>query len=314
MREFKAPMHFSFIICTRNRASQLRRTLDSITPAVEAVPEHRFDLTLVDNGSTDETAQVFDAWAQNTTIKATRLYLERPGLSASRNLGVATAPGEILIFTDDDCVLSPTYCRELVAHLIADTEKRIIGGRVELGDATDIPFTIKVSRVGARLEGVTHPGSFVLGCNMIAPRSVLDQLGPFDERFGAGARYRSGEDTDMLYRAHRHGIAVEYVPDMVVHHFHGRKTEQALKQLNYAYHYGTGALYSKYLFVDPGFAKHLYWAARNAVRESWGGAPFEPGCNLSYWTVVKGNLAGLAAYAVDRVREAMPGSKAAERG
>ncbi len=118
-----------------------------------------------------------------------------------------------------------------MAHLVSNPEKRIIGGRVELGDATDIRFTIKVSRVGERLEGVTHPGSFVLGCNMIVPRSVLDELGPFDERFIAGARYRSGEDTDMLYRAHRRGIPVEYVPDMVVHHFHGRKTEQALKQL-----------------------------------------------------------------------------------
>ncbi len=307
-------MHFSFIICTRNRAPQLRRTLELISRAVEAAPEHRYDLTLVDNGSTDDTAGVFDAWAPSAPLEAKRLFLERPGLSASRNLGVASAPGEFFVFTDDDCVLSTTYCRELADHLASNAEKRIIGGRVELGDPTDIPFTIKTSRERARLEGAVHPGSFVLGCNMMVPRSVMDELGPFDERFGAGARYRSGEDTDLLYRAHRKGIAVEYVPDMVVHHFHGRKGDLAIKQLNHAYHYGTGALYSKYLFADPRFSKHIYWAARNAVRESRGGSLFDPGCNLSYWTVVKGNLAGLAAYGLDRVREALLGGKAKRRG
>jgi GT2 family glycosyltransferase len=192
---------------------------------------------------------------------------------------------------------------ELSAHLDANPEPRILGGRVELGQENDLPFTIKLDNVGSKLGGHTHPGGFILGCNMVIPRSVLKQIGGFDGRFGAGARYRSGEETDLFYRAHRMGIAVEFVPDMAVYHFHGRSSVEAVRKLNYAYHYGTGALYGKYFFSDPGFSKHIYWAFRNALRETRGGSSFQPDCNLSYWSVVEGNLAGIFTFAVDRFRD-----------
>lgn len=298
-------MHCSFIICTRNRASTLRRTLESVDRAVKQDSEYTFDLVLIDNGSTDDTAGVFDAWVASAQIKAIKIYSERPGLAASRNIGINSAQGDVLIFTDDDCVLSETYCGDLIRHLSASDEARVIGGRVELGDDSDIPLTIKVSRDQARLQDPVHPGGFILGCNMIIPRNIIAKLGLFDERFGAGAHYRSAEDTDMLYRAWREGIPVEYMPDMVIYHFHGRKTASEVKKLNSAYHYGNGALYSKYFLTDPRFAKHLYWALRNALRESRGGPRFEPECDLSHWSVVKGNIAGIIAYATDRIRNAI---------
>lgn len=292
---------FSFVICTRNRAGQLTNLLSSISRAVAAVPEHTFDLTLVDNGSTDATADVFESWAHTAPIKAVRIYSERVGLAASRNVGIRTATGDILIFTDDDCVLSPEYCADMVACFSRNFQPRILGGRVELGDVTDAPFTIKTSPTSARLEGATHPGGFVLGCNMVVPRAIFAEIGVFDERFGAGARYLSGEETDILYRAHRAEIPVEYVPNMAVYHFHGRKLGSDIKRLNYGYHFGTGALYSKYFFSDPKFVKHIFWMLRSAFREYGGGPSFDPGCNLSHWTVVKGNLAGFGAFTRDRI-------------
>jgi len=70
---------------------------------------------------------------------------------------------------------------------------------------------------------VTCAGGFILGCNMAMQRIVFDKLGPFDERFGAGAVFKSGEDTDYVLRAYFAGIPVEYVPDMVVYHFHAEE-------------------------------------------------------------------------------------------
>jgi glycosyltransferase involved in cell wall biosynthesis len=296
---------FSFIICTRNRATQLSRTLESVSRAVKACPEHRFELVLADNGSTDTTAEVFDNWARSAEFEARRLFIATPGLALSRNVSINAAAGDIIVFTDDDCVLSETYCRELVEHFTSNVENRILGGRVELGDDNDIPFTIKRSLEGERLGEITHPGNILLGCNMVFTKKVLDDLGPFDERFGAGARYRSGEETDMVYRARRHGIVVEYVPDMVVYHFHGRRTRTAVEQLNYGYHYRSGALYAKYFFTDPGLSKHMYWALRSAIREGFGGPRFDPTCGLSNWTTVVANLSGLWDYAIDRFRDSL---------
>jgi glycosyltransferase involved in cell wall biosynthesis len=297
--------YFSFVICTRNRCAQLEQALHSISRAVSAHADtsNRFDLVLVDNGSTDNTAKVFDNWARQTTLHAKRVFLAQPGLAASRNAGVAASAGDILIFTDDDCVLTETYCSELCAHLSSNPAPRILGGRVALGRDEDLPFTIKLNSVGSKLGGATHPGGFILGCNMIIPRSVLLEIGNFDERFGAGARYLSGEETDILYRAHQKQIPVEYVPDMTVYHFHGRSSQNEIRRLNYSYHFGTGALYSKYFFSNPRFSKHLYWALKSAIRELAGGTQFEPECNLSYWTVVRGNLAGISAFAMDRISD-----------
>ena len=93
-------LRVSIIISTRNRADSLRETLASLktvmVPADTAV-----ELIVVDNASTDRTPQVIGAF--NPSHISLRYVREsRPGLSRSRNAGLAASAGDIVLFTDDD--------------------------------------------------------------------------------------------------------------------------------------------------------------------------------------------------------------------
>src|SRR5438874_12210731 len=90
----------SVIICTRNRASELRATLGAIGDVL--IPDAwSLEILVVDNGSTDETrAVVAQAAGNNPSIRY--LYDVRGGKSAALNYAVSVSSGEILLFTDDD--------------------------------------------------------------------------------------------------------------------------------------------------------------------------------------------------------------------
>jgi GT2 family glycosyltransferase len=59
-------------------------------------------------------------------------------------------------------------------------------------------------------------------------RALVERIGLFDENFGSGAFTPSGGDTEYSNRAYVAGAVIEYVPDMTVFHFRGRKTHNAV--------------------------------------------------------------------------------------
>jgi glycosyltransferase involved in cell wall biosynthesis len=287
----------TFIVCTRNRASILPMALNAIAAEASAHPSE-IDLVIVDDGSSDNTRSVLAAWAECASLQVSIVELPRRGLAAARNAGMAAAKGRLLAFTDDDCVLAPGYMRDLRGHYGKDAEAVIRGGRVELGDPKDLPFTVKTSDTRVRMRPGMHPGTVVLGCNMVIPRIVADVVGTFDERFGAGTRFKAGEDADYVYRAHLMGIAVEYVPDMAVRHFHGRREYAEVLRLSTGYFLGNGALYAKHL--RNGWLIHnLRWDIAKAASELVGGESLDPVIGLSYRRMILQNLRGMALYLFD---------------
>ena len=192
----------SFIVCTRDRAAVLEACVDSIHAACRAHPAFTAELVVVDNGSRDGTASYLLAAAATSDIALTAISVPRPGLAAARNAGLAKARGRVLVFVDDDCRLDRSYLIDLERHYASGEKWLIRGGRVETGDALDLPFTIKRCDKRERLTRAVHPGGFVLGCNMTMHRDVAARIGPFDERFGAGGALRSAEDTALTdYRS-----------------------------------------------------------------------------------------------------------------
>lgn len=280
------------IICTRNRAIALDNSLRALDRAGATLPIGDLDVVLVDNGSTDDTQAVAGRWAAQTFLPHKIVLENRPGLSVARNTGLSLAGGDILVFTDDDCLVSPTYFQDLLAHFAADIGPAVRGGRVELGNAADLPLSIKLDRTRAVLDDRVHPGAFVLGCNMAMSAAVPKTIGRFDERFGAGGPLRSGEDSEFLYRAYKAGLLVEYVPDMVVHHHHGRRHLTDIAVLHDGYDYGTGGIYAKYMFSQPRLLKFFYWAARNYVQEFRGGPKFSESLGISHGTMMRANIRG----------------------
>ena len=98
-------------------------------------------------------------------------------------------------------------------------------------------------------------------------RALVERLGPFDERFGEGSSSESCEDCEYLFRAYHAGFTLEYVPDMTIFHYHGRKQKAVGYKLFRAYSIGNGALYAKYFFKQPSLCLPFYWDLKKSIKE-----------------------------------------------
>lgn len=287
----------SVIVSTRDRMSTLPRTLESVRASAAAAAGCRVQLVVVDNGSTDGTADYLRALAASASFDVTRVNEPVAGLSRARNAGVAAATGAILAFTDDDCVVSAGWIREIVAHFGADAGPVLRGGRVDLGDPTDWPVTIKTDGEPGWLSPGENPSGFVHGCNMALPRDLARRIGPFDERLGAGSLLKSGEDTDFVLRAVAAGAGVQYVPDMAVQHYHGRRSIDQVAALFRQYAYGNGALAAKFFRRWPTLAKWMWWNLKDAALETVGAIPkSNREYGLSRRQIAAANLRGFFSY------------------
>ena len=103
--------------------------------------------------------------------------------------------------TDDDCVLEKDYFLKVAQCFHYDRNNAIVGGRILLGDPRDLPVTIKLENHPMIANPRSFPGGFVMGANLAMTADVIDKVGLFDVRFGAGAPFVAAEDTDFLFRA-----------------------------------------------------------------------------------------------------------------
>jgi GT2 family glycosyltransferase len=266
-------MKLSVIIATRNRAHAIAGCLDSVAASLANASLLDAEIVVVDNDSQDATSAIVQQWADASPFPVRLLLEPKAGLSRAHNRALRTAQGELLAFTDDDCRLHKDYVNDLLRHHAADTELVLRGGRIELGDPTDLPLTIKTTpdRIrwnrrmnSARRQPITGQ---INGCNMTMRRAIVEKLGPFDERFGPPSIIPSGGDSDYLFRAYLAYITLEYVPDMAVMHFHGRKTAAVGRKLLQGYLVGNGALLAKHAWKHPNLARQTYWDVKNAIKE-----------------------------------------------
>jgi GT2 family glycosyltransferase len=258
-RTFPSLRSLTVLIATRNRASNLATALSHLRmcarPADIAV-----DVVVVDNGSEDRTAEVIRTFAAQSPIPVCCVTKQEPGLARARNAGLAFAQGDVVAVIDDDVIVAEDFLRRVASEFEAHDRAGVIGGRVELWDPTDQPFTILTEGDEKSMTVSDHPAGFIHGCNMSFRRCVLDKIGGFDERFGAGSRLMACEDTDFYFRALRAGFEVRYSPHILVYHNHGRKTEEQIRQLVRGYFISNGAFFAKHILRgDRDMLRMAYW-------------------------------------------------------
>lgn len=259
-------MKLSIIVCTRNRAHAIGPCLDSIARSLSRAPPGEAEIVVVDNASEDGTTQVVRGWAAGCGVSVNLVFEPRTGRVNARNCGFRAARGALLAFTDDDCRLDESYVENALRRDAQDASLVLRGGRVELGDPADLPLTIKTARVPRRwnigMRSARHEclGNCLHGCNMMMRRSLLERVGAFDTRVG-------DDDCDLVCRCYIAGITIEYAPDIVVYHHHGRKTPAEGYALFRGYMIEMGAIYAKYLFREPDLCRQVLWDLRNVAKE-----------------------------------------------
>ena len=252
----------SIVICTRNRASQLIGALNTFKRLIYS---GLWELVIVDNGSRDDSYNIARQFACDSGLTVHVIKEDRVGLACARNAGILATQGDIIAFTDDDCYPEQNYLQK-IADTFSDGAIDYAGGRVMLYDNTDRRVTIQELNKLVDIEGDSFvPSGLIHGANMAFRRDSLLKIGGFDERLGAGTRFKSGEDTDVLRRLSFAGFAGRYVPDICVFHHHGRKTEQEEIRLRNGYDRGVAAVLIKGI-ANPRTRrvclKQWYWLMR----------------------------------------------------
>ena len=207
-------MKFSVVIPTYNRLATLRQTL----AALVAQDYAEYEIIVVDDGSTDGT----DAMIAAEFRMVRYLQQANRGPAAARNAGIRAAQGEVIAFTDDDCIPPHDWLTRL-----ADGYARyphIVGAGGYLEAPADVLLRNRLAQYEYHISHVTYAagdceylGGFECpagGTNSMSyQRSVLTECGGFDESFP----YAAGEDADLKWRICQRGYQLLYLPTKVIH-------------------------------------------------------------------------------------------------
>ena len=212
----------SIVLCTYNRARLLARALTALVAAATDDAE----LIVVDNNSTDETADIVRQFSGGP-LTVHLVHEPKQGLSFARNTGICIAKGELIAFTDDDVVVDREWIASLQRAFERFPDAAWIGGKVLPIWPAPPPRWLTAAR-WAPLAIVDYGDrAFVIGpdrqlcivgANLAVRRAALDAAGLFAasvQRVGAGAG--TTEDHELQLRLMDVGLTGAYDPAVVVH-------------------------------------------------------------------------------------------------
>lgn len=211
----------SLLVSSRNRASLLPPFLSRLDTAVEQEP--RAEALLVENGSSDSTAEILQKWAGKHPRRRC-FSAPIPGKSRALNAAAVLARGSILAFTDDDVILPPHWLRVVATFFDRRPEFAALTGPIQLPQESGPWHSIPPLRnVWALVLPLVDHGSectevrSFYGANYAVRRGVFHEVGGLCELLGPGA---SGfyDDTDLAWRLRRRNHRIGYHPDAVVYH------------------------------------------------------------------------------------------------
>lgn len=210
------------VICTHNRAAYLPACLDSLLR--QDLPRERYEIIVVDNASTDNTAEICRAY-ENRGVR--RIFDSVPGLSRARNTGWRAARGELIAFLDDDAIACEGWLSAAwTAYRSLQPAPGGLGGPVRLQWDTPEPAWMNAplrQPLGELDWGSAPrkllPTEWVNGGNSFYSRKCLEQFGGFDERLGRkGTCLLSGEETMLNKQIEQAGGYLFYVPAAAIQH------------------------------------------------------------------------------------------------
>jgi len=279
----------SVVIPTVGR-TLLQQTLESIL-AGEEVPDA---IIVVDQSANAEIDEWLEGCRQRG-IDSRHIGSSQTGRAAGVNTGLRHVETAYCAITDDDCTVGRDWLTKIREHLTAHPE-RVLTGRVEAGGDESVPVVVN-SMTPALYTRPRLKFDALCGGNMAMSMQALERVGLFDE----DPALACSEDGEWAYRALRAGVALEYVPDIVVCHHGWRDASESERQYR-QYALSHGGFYGKYLkrydwFIALRMVAHYLRASRRFVRARLSGNIDESRLPLAYlrW-LGPGVVAGLRTY------------------
>ena len=213
----------SVLVCTRNRAELLAEVCETIL-AVD-YPADAWELVIVDNHSTDGTAEVARSFVERHPGRARSVREARLGLAHARNRGIRETRGEVVIFVDDDAFPREGWLRSLIEAL-GGPGVLAAGGPVEpifeserpawLGERY-LPY-LSAWDLGSEPMDLRY-NEVPRGANMAFRREVFERFGEFSVYLDRkGSSLLSCGDTELCLRIERGAGRIVYVPEAEVGH------------------------------------------------------------------------------------------------
>ncbi|HUK81413.1 MAG TPA: glycosyltransferase [Verrucomicrobiae bacterium] len=223
--QFKRAPHFtlpdspkvSVVVASYNGGRTLPACLNSLTH----LKYPNYEIVLVDDGSTDDTARIA---AQFPTVRT--IHQRNMGLSAARNAGVAAAKGDIIAFTDSDCRADEDWLYYLVGDLLKTDAVAIGGHNFPPPEDNWVAGAVAAAPGGpAHVMLDDHNAEHIPGCNMAFWKWALEEIDGFDPIYRA-----AGDDVDVCWRLLQRDRRIAFSHSGFVWHYRRNTITAYLKQ------------------------------------------------------------------------------------
>src|SRR5689334_3733863 len=224
----------SVVVCSYNA----ERTMEACLASLEHLNYPDYEVIVVNDGSTDRTLEIAERFPFCRIISQ-----PNKGLSVARNVGAEAATGEIVAYTDSDCVADPDWLTYLVAKMETANLSACGGPNFPPPEDSLVPAAVAVSPGGPTHVLLSDDvAEHIAGCNMAFRREALLRMGGFDPIYRA-----AGDDVDICWRFQDAGYTIGFSPAAVVWHFR-RNTVKAYVGQQRGYGKAEALVYSKHPF------------------------------------------------------------------
>ncbi|MEP7303896.1 MAG: glycosyltransferase family 2 protein [Acidobacteriota bacterium] len=260
----------SVIIVSFNARQDLVRCLESLHDPAPATPH---EIIVVDNASSDDSAQAARRWTDLQVIESGRNL----GFARGTNVGIRASRGALLLLLNSDTIVPPGALDRLVDEIERDSRVAVVGprlvdraGRPELsfgpmigpfnelcqkllvrGHAARAPL---LSALVERMTSRARDTDWVSGACLIVRRTDAEAVGLLDERY-----FMYAEDVDFCAAIRARGGRIHFAPSVTVVHARGRSAAGARAATDAAYRRSQLAFYEKH---HPRWVPLLRWYLR----------------------------------------------------
>jgi glycosyltransferase involved in cell wall biosynthesis len=197
-------MLITVVIPTYRRPQLLNRCIEALL--MQRFDKTQYEIVVVSDGPDAETQTLVNKWAGYDHPAVCFLPLpEKQGPAAARNKGWQNATGDIIAFTDDDCIPDSHWLSEIAKHCKRDDPLAITGKVIVPISEDPTDYELNISHL--------QTAEFITA-NCACTKTALEKAGGFDERFSMAWR----EDSDLHFKLMRNNIPIEKVETAIVNH------------------------------------------------------------------------------------------------